>query len=499
MSHAGDGAGLAGGITHRVRELCEAAASRLPEEAAASVRRAAGGLSGPLRLAFVGRVSSGKSTLVNAYLGRRLAPTDEGECTKVVATVRFGPADRAQVVMKDGTAWPLEFTPDGGLPSRLDGMDLDEVASIEVELSLEVLRDVTIIDTPGLNSVHGENSERTLDKIGIDPASQAAAATADATLFVLNAQVHDDERDVLRLFRGVSLGLHAAPSNAVGLLAKADEIGGGDDPWSAAAALAEGQTKQLGRDVATVTPVIGLLAETAETRFTDVDAQAIRVLAGLGPAAREEMLYGNEYFLRLDSPVDPARRERLYDMLRIFGLRRLLDAADAGASPPAMVEILRGCSGMAALRAEVNRRFSVRGPSLKAAKALAALRAAADAPDVDQATRSWLTGAIDDLGLDPAMHSLEELRALSLLSSGEAAFPDADRAEALRILTETAADRRLGLPGADREALLAAAGRAVRRWTVMANTALSPRSRDAARVIITSLDLERDRLGGGQP
>ena len=389
---------------------------------------------------------------------------------------------------------PIKFESDGSLPSRL-GVEADEVQSIEVELSLEILRNVIIIDTPGLNSAHDENSERTREALGIDPASQAAAATADAIIFVLKAGL-EDERDVLRQFRGVSLGLHAAPSNAIGLLAKADEIAA-DDPQEAAAELAAQQARQLGQDVATVRPVIGLLAETAETRFSEKEAGEIRTLAALGPEAREEMLYGRDYFVGVDAPLPLSRREELYSMLRTYGLRLVLEAADRGAGVTAMVALLRDRSGVAALRDEVNRRFLARGVPLKAAKALAAVSAAAQVPVVPAADRRKILADIDDLLLDPAMHALEELRALSLVSSGGTILTAAERADAQLILTETGPAARLGLsPSTEPAMLRAAIDQAVGRWSAIANTALSPRSRDAARVITRTLELDRDADGG---
>ena len=38
----------------------------------------------PVRVAIVGPVNSGKSTLVNALLGQRVAPTNKSECTRLV-------------------------------------------------------------------------------------------------------------------------------------------------------------------------------------------------------------------------------------------------------------------------------------------------------------------------------------------------------------------------------------------------------------------------------
>ena len=44
----------------------------------------------PLRVAIAGRVKAGKSTLLNALIGERLAATDAGECTRIVTWYRHG-------------------------------------------------------------------------------------------------------------------------------------------------------------------------------------------------------------------------------------------------------------------------------------------------------------------------------------------------------------------------------------------------------------------------
>lgn len=463
-------------IIDRVRALCNEASARLPGEPAATVREAVTALDRPLHLAFVGRVSSGKSTLVNSYLRRRLAPTDEGECTKVVTYVSFGPTERARAVLNDGSVVPVALEPDGGLPSTI-GIDPARVRAVEVEMSLATLKGLTIIDTPGLNSVRDENSQRTHQALGIDSASQSAAATADAIIFILNAKAHDDEQDILRQFRAFSLGLGSAPANAVAVLAKADEVSMEEDPMPTAIELARRHGRRLGRELAAVLPVVGLLAESAEARFDEDDAAAIRALSALGPDAREEMLLGVSYLCALPCAVDADERARLYDMLRSYGLRALLHAADGGASGPAMIEDLRKRSGMKALRDEIDQRFRRRAPALKAARALAALQQAAADPSVDYPDRRWVAGAVDDLSLDPAMHSLEELRALTLIASDDLGFTDEEVREADGILGHTDGVR---------------TGDALGRWTALASTSLDPRARDAARVVVRTLDLEMD-------
>src|SRR3954447_10667326 len=77
--------------TDLVRGLCEDAARRLHGEPATVVRRLGRELAEPqLRIATMGRVSSGKSALVNALLGRRVAPTDAGECTRFITSYGYG-------------------------------------------------------------------------------------------------------------------------------------------------------------------------------------------------------------------------------------------------------------------------------------------------------------------------------------------------------------------------------------------------------------------------
>ena len=58
----------------------------------------------PLRVAVAGRVKAGKSTLLNALVGERLAPTDAGECTRIVTWYEDGHTYR--VTAHPATAHP---------------------------------------------------------------------------------------------------------------------------------------------------------------------------------------------------------------------------------------------------------------------------------------------------------------------------------------------------------------------------------------------------------
>jgi len=484
------------GLVGRVADLCWRAVDRLPADAVPAVRAAARGLFQPLRLAFVGRVSSGKSTLVNAFLGYPVAATDEGECTKKVTWLSFGAANGAWARTYDGGRVPFAFAEDRSLPEKLVSVEARMVESIEVQLSLERLRGTTLIDTPGLNSLDEDNSLQTVRFLGIDEGSRAAARTADAILFVLNSQVHEDEEAVLSQFRSTSFGLHAEPANALGVLAKADEVTmDAAGAWREAARLAANHSRRLSRSVAKVVPVIGLLAETAACNFSEPDAAAVRSLAALDDNARDDALMEIESFSEWTGDSEPRRWEGLWKRLRRVGLTALLELGPQ-ASAPAMVRTLRQCSGVDALEQEVDRRFHSRSHALKADRALATLRQSVSGSAVDVATRRLVNRAIDDLSIDPAMHPLEELRAMSVIASGRAGFTDQDAEDALGVLGYPDPLHRMEVIGATGEGGAAAAAAEISRWLMLSNTVLSVPGRSAARVVARSVELCVERMQG---
>ena len=64
-------------------------------------------------MAIAGKVKAGKSTLLNALVGEQLAPTDAGECTKIVTWYQHGHTYRVTLDMADGTTRPARFTREG--------------------------------------------------------------------------------------------------------------------------------------------------------------------------------------------------------------------------------------------------------------------------------------------------------------------------------------------------------------------------------------------------
>src|SRR5215216_7069754 len=119
-------------------------------------------LEGPLQVAIAGRVKAGKSTLLNALVGERLAPTDAGECTRIVSWYRKGPSYQVSARLRDGRDQALAFQRrEGALDVELGGLSEREVRWLDVRWPASTLDMMTLIDTPGLASLNDENSRRT--------------------------------------------------------------------------------------------------------------------------------------------------------------------------------------------------------------------------------------------------------------------------------------------------------------------------------------------------
>src|SRR5256884_6955141 len=277
-----------GPLGSRVADLCQEVGHRLGGAAQAQVHDVRRRLGEPLRVAIAGRLKAGKSTLVNALIGRRVAPTEVGECTRIVTQFRYGTADRVDVVRRDGTRVSLPLDESGMIPQRL-GVPRSEISYVDLALTSDHLTDLMVVDTPGLssaNSVVSAGARRFLFNEApidddIDDDSVGALSGAEAIVYVFTQSVRADDVAALEAFRSISARLARNPINSLGLFNKVDKLAGGTaDPWPVAGPLAADQAAVLRRVVSDVVPIVGLLAETTEAgRLTAADCEAPRALA----------------------------------------------------------------------------------------------------------------------------------------------------------------------------------------------------------------------------
>ena len=166
-----------------------------------------------LRVLVAGEAKRGKSTLINALLGRAVLPAGVTPLTAVTTTVRYGDDPRAEVLFLDGheEKQPLtalmDLVTERGNPRNRRG-----IAGVTVYLSAPVLAGgVELVDTPGTGSVFEWDTA----------AAHEALRSMDAAVFVLSADppVSASERDLLGTVAGLSVTTFA-------VLNKADHLDG---------------------------------------------------------------------------------------------------------------------------------------------------------------------------------------------------------------------------------------------------------------------------------
>lgn len=496
---------LAGPLSAAVANLCVGLRPQVSPATAAGLGEVLRRLSAPLQVAVAGRIKSGKSTLVNALIGRRVAPTDVGECTRLVTRFQYGTVDRIEVVFADGRKQVLPFEANGSIPPDL-GVDVERVSHIEAYLTNAVLRDLTVIDTPGLGSLDAASVARTEALLGgeLDPVSRNAVAGAEAVLYVVTQGVRADDQQALAAFTAATASREAGPVNAIAVLNKADTIaaetveGANGDTWQAAVLLAERQALTLKPRVADVLPVIGLVAESTETGgFTSADADALRRLAELDDATRETMLISADLFVSWECDVPVGTRTRLLEKLDLYGVGKALEAIDAepGITAGALRRKLLDASGLDGVRAKLNAVFRSRADGIKAAAALASVTSLAAASG-DPNERQRVHDAIEVLLAKPEAHQLRLLEALTLVASGAVAMPNDLVEEVLRFGSSPDLAEQLGLRGRPPQELIAYALERAGWWRSFASFGATPAQSRVAHVVHRAYFLIWQQLRG---
>jgi hypothetical protein len=477
-------------LATEVRRIAdEALATARGTDQEAAVVTARQRLDEPLRVAIAGRVKAGKSTLLNALIGERLAATDAGECTRIVTWYRHALGYRVTAELRGpgdaGGSRELEFRRrDGVLDIDLGDLAVESVERIDVGWPSQKLLDLTLIDTPGLASATQGTSERTTEAL-LDEGE--GPGDADAVLYLMR-HLHRSDVGFLEAFMDRSVA-HASPINAIVVLSRADEIGAArPDALESARAVADRYAgDDRVRELASgVVPVAGLIAETGAT-LRESQFEWVRAIAGLPEARRADLLRSVERFRDPDAnPLGEEIREELLERLGMFGLRLAVGLLVAGEvrTSTGLSSALLERSGIRELARVLAERYAARAQPLKARSALVALRVAAEALD-----HRGVAGASDILveidRLEASSSELAMLRLLHLVLSGAVPLDAASRSEIDRLTAPGTLAERLGLEGdAPADEARAAALSGVERWrSRSANPFSDRRTIEAAEIV----------------
>jgi hypothetical protein len=474
------------GAADLVQEALEA--YRDDPSAVAALEGYARRLAEPLRIAVAGMVKAGKSTLLNAILGEEIAPTDTGECTRIVTWYRHGLTPRITLHPVDGEPRNLPVKRvDGRLVFVLGDTRADDVERLEVEWPSPGLRDMTLIDTPGIASLSEEVSARSTSFL--TPAD--TPSEADAIIYLMR-HMHASDLRFLEAFKDTEAG-RSGTVNALAVLSRADEVGAGRiDSLLSAGEIADRYRRDhsLRKLALGVVPVAGLLAQSARS-MRQSDFEALQVLAAMERKDREKLLLSADRFLRSAGPegLTTAARASLLERFGLFGIRLAVVLIRNGfAEPTPLAHELARRSGLDPLLAMLSRQFQARAEALKARTALVGVETLLRASPREGT--GPLAAALERLQVNA--HEFRELRLLATLrTTGTSLAPElANEAEGLIGGWGAAAHVRLGLdPDSGPEQLAAGARRFLDRWRAVAENPLTDRSAlDACRVVIRSCE-----------
>jgi len=406
------------GLLHRALELY-----RDDARATGHLRHQLARLEQPLRVAVAGPWRAGKSTLLNALLGEEVAPVAGADGSGVFTWYEDGPQPRATAYSAGHPPQELAMAKSAtGLRVDLVGWRTGELRDIVVRWPTRALRQVTLVDTP---AVAGP------DEQGRSPVMERVFRDADAVLYLTRDGRGSDLR-ALESGRESLVG-QAAPVNAIMVLSRTDETGGGKiDALLTARQLARRQSRDPRVTASCVTAVAcsGLIGLAGRV-LSEADHAALARLAAVPRPELEVHLLSADRFLRGELPVDTQVRAGLLDRLGLFGVRLATTLVRTGCDTRAALsaELIRR-SGLTELRESVNRFFVDRRETLKSRSALAAVEALLRADPSPGAAE--LLGAVERILA--GAHEFRELRLLAALRDTRLGF-DADvAAEARRLV-----------------------------------------------------------------
>ncbi|MFM9964374.1 MAG: dynamin family protein [Planctomycetaceae bacterium] len=333
----------------------------------------------PCLLAVVGRMKAGKSTFINALLGEDLAKVGVDETTATINRFVYGTPDHPDRPVR---CWyrggryedqPLDFL------NSLQGHSAEalsraaDIEYLEYRLPSPFLRDVTLVDTPGMNAAVSEHVQRTAELLALrkqlaerhEEATQRLGSQADAIVYLIGSVARTNDEAFLNEFRQVT-GSGSRALNAVGVLGKVDlqpEI------LARRHELAAKIAHQFRDNLNTVVPISAGLHRAIESLGNEGLQRLIQAVRQI-PAARLSKLLSDEQLWceaeSTDCPLSPDERRELLGRLDwsvfVTLVRQTCETADDGTSLTAK---LRDLSGFEPLKEVLERQFFRRSRFLR--------------------------------------------------------------------------------------------------------------------------------------
>lgn len=131
----------------------------------------------PFSLVVLGDFKRGKSTIINAILGKSIAPVNVAPETFTINSISYSDIPKAEAVLKNGQR--ITLTADDLVREKLEKLMRafpDTLEYIDIRDNADILKEIRIVDTPGLS-----------DLDCLDKQVQDYLVNADAVIYIASA------------------------------------------------------------------------------------------------------------------------------------------------------------------------------------------------------------------------------------------------------------------------------------------------------------------------
>lgn len=473
------------GLLDNAQQLCAGCADA--QMLVQTLKQMRARLDQPLRVAVVGIMKAGKSTFMNALMGKNILFTGDLETTYTVCWFRYAPTPSLRVHFRDGSSLDTAFEDLEKWSVRKyekENPRINDVRYLIIHYPAEVLKTLEFIDTPGLNSIYGIDAQNTEDFLALKSSEDTLHETsmADAVVYAFSHTASGFDHDILHAFHNG--GSTASPINSIGILTKVDATGiwnvfDDTTPVQAATAvsnnvMSNASMKQL---LFTVLPVCAKVCE-GYCQMSEQDWQTMELISKSEHEDLQDLLYDARQFCvatdacydRMGSPEDRARLMALVGQYGILEIARLLRQ---GKSRDEIGAQLQSLCGIDSIRDILYRHFANRTFVIKTQYIFSNLLSQIHRLKQDEASSAKLLDIAEQIGdgIDALMSSvqtLKELKVLQMYYNGQLQFQnEEEKMDFLRVTGEFghAAELRLGAPfGTTVEELAAIAQEKVHLW-----------------------------------
>ncbi len=391
----------------------------------------------PLRVAVVGMVSAGKSTFMNALMGENIATTGTAETTYTVSWFRYGKTPSLTVRFRDGEEIDLPYEELGNWSVRASAQKngrMEDVEYLIVNYPAEVLKTIEFIDTPGLDSMYGTDSQNTMSFLSIDDLSDRGskdtvreAGKADAVIFVMSGPVTGLTYNTLMAFYG-NKASNTSPINSIGIMTKQDNLWKNFGESAGLLEKIDLHKKQMENEsvrnaLFTILPVFSKAAEGCSL-LEQEEWEALELISKKDRELLAELLE-DEYSFCNESDEDYMEfgeieiRKKLMNKLASFGIMELTGMLHKGKTIAEIKEELRESCGINAIRQMLLHHFGNRTFLIKAQYIFSRMHSmirGVKNPELSEIV-SYVKGEIDRIM--SSVHTLKELKVLQMYYNRE--------------------------------------------------------------------------------